>query len=39
MDIREKVVFVNIKSQKIYGYTLTKLILGFSPQIRYFDMK
>lgn len=30
MDIREKVVFANSKSQKIYSYIPTKLILGFS---------
>lgn len=32
-------IFVNTKSSKIHGYTLAKLILRFSPQIKHFDMK
>lgn len=39
MDIRKGVVFANTKSQKIYGYALAKLMLGFSPQMNHFDVE
>ena len=39
IDIREKVIFANTKSQKIYGYIFSKLMLDFSLQIKYFDME
>lgn len=39
MDIKKKVLFANIKSQKIYDYVFGKLILGFKPQIKHFDIK
>lgn len=39
MDIREGVVFANTKSQKIHGYAPAELMLGFSPQIKHFDVE
>ncbi len=39
MDIREGVVFANTKSQKIHGYTPAELMLGFSPQMKHFDVE
>ena len=39
MDIREEVVFANTKSQKIHGYAPAELMLGFSPQMKQFDVE
>lgn len=39
MDIREGVVFANSKSQKIHGYAPAELMLGFSPQIKHFEVE
>lgn len=39
MDIQEKVIFANTNSWKIYSYTFAKLILGFSPWMKYFYVK
>ena len=39
MDIREGVVFANTKSQKIHGYAPAELILGFSSQMKHFDVE
>ena len=32
-------MFANTKSQKIHGYALAKLMLGFSPQMKHFDVE
>lgn len=39
IDIQKGVVFANTKSQKIHGYISAKLILGFSPRIKHFDVE
>lgn len=39
MDIREGIMFANTKSQKIHGYAPVELMLGFSPQIKHFDVQ
>lgn len=39
LDIRESVLFANIKSQKIHGYTPATLMLGFSLQIKHYDVE
>ena len=39
IDIRERVEFANIKSQKIHSYTATKLMLEFIPWIKQFDIE
>ncbi len=39
MGIGKGVVFVNNKSQKIHGSTPAGLMLGFSPQIKHFDVE
>ncbi len=39
MDIREEVVFTNIKSPKIHGCAPAELILGLNPQMKHFDVE
>ncbi len=39
IDIREGVIFANTKSQKIHGYAPAELVLGFSSQMKHFDVE
>ena len=39
IDIREGVIFANIKSQKIHGYAPAELVLRFSSQMKHFDVE